>query len=228
MRIIDKNQDFYDYLQDSTDTLVFDRRNSFILTKEIFCSQVRNIGRYRDNGIKFVLLQCGNTFWLFLVTMTDYDNFGEANNYKIELLTSWKNYSKKRELIKLSGINIHNIFITLGLSRSCFTAENIMNSIDKLKYAIDTNDFDYESDIGKYVKYIGHKNGYKKEIHDIPILKACGIGQLVDPIEIFCAIEEYFSLEKTASETTEPKGATNDDKITMHGFNTKTSFRGKQ
>ena len=34
MRIIDKNHDFYDYLQDPTDnTIVFDRRGSFLLEK---------------------------------------------------------------------------------------------------------------------------------------------------------------------------------------------------
>ena len=34
MRIIDKLRDYYDYLQDPTDTLVFDRRNSYVVTKE--------------------------------------------------------------------------------------------------------------------------------------------------------------------------------------------------
>ena len=33
MRIIDKQHDFYDYLQDPTDRIVFDRRGSFLLTK---------------------------------------------------------------------------------------------------------------------------------------------------------------------------------------------------
>ena len=37
MRIIDKNTDYYDYLQDSEDTLVFDRRGSYLLTKDRLC-----------------------------------------------------------------------------------------------------------------------------------------------------------------------------------------------
>ncbi|MCR4616974.1 MAG: hypothetical protein K5669_02170 [Lachnospiraceae bacterium] len=41
MRIIDKQRDFYDYLQDSSDRIVFDRRGSFLLTKEIFCEGLR-------------------------------------------------------------------------------------------------------------------------------------------------------------------------------------------
>ena len=41
MRIIDKQHDFYDYLQDPTDRIVFDRRGSFLLTKELFCEGLR-------------------------------------------------------------------------------------------------------------------------------------------------------------------------------------------
>lgn len=41
MRIIDKQHDFYDYLQDPTDSIAFDRRGSFLLTKEEFCVGLR-------------------------------------------------------------------------------------------------------------------------------------------------------------------------------------------
>ena len=34
MRIIDKNTDYYDYLQNSDDPIVFDRRGSYLLTKD--------------------------------------------------------------------------------------------------------------------------------------------------------------------------------------------------
>jgi hypothetical protein len=44
-------------------------------------------------------------------------------------------------------------------------------------------------------------------------------------MSIFYAIEEHFSMEKTASETTEAKGTTDEDKIAMHGFDVKKSFR---
>ena len=42
MRIIDKNTDFYDYWQNvyKDDTFTFDRRDSFLLTKEILCSNL--------------------------------------------------------------------------------------------------------------------------------------------------------------------------------------------
>lgn len=62
----------------------------------------------------------------------------------------------------------------------------------------------------------------------LPILKACGIAGLVDPVSLFCAIEEHFSMEKTASETTEAKGTTDKDRAIMHGFDVKTSFRSNK
>ena len=69
MRILDNKHDFYDYLQDPTDTLVFDRRKSFLLTKEIFRQGMRYQIHYSDSRYRFVLLQCGTTYWLFLVTI---------------------------------------------------------------------------------------------------------------------------------------------------------------
>ena len=35
-------------------------------------------------------------------------------------------------------------------------------------------------------------------------------------------------MEKTASETTEAKGTTDEDKVIMHGFDAKWSFRKKK
>ena len=69
------------------------------------------------------------------------------------------------------------------------------------------------------------ESDHKRDSKTAPLLKASGLGHIIDPQEMFCAVEEYFSIEKTKSETTEPKGATNDDKIEMHGVDTKTSFR---
>ena len=60
----------------------------------------------------------------------------------------------------------------------------------------------------------------------VPILRDTGLSTIINAIDIFTAIEEHFSLLKTESERTEPIGSTNDDKIIMHGFDTKSSFRG--
>ena len=52
------------------------------------------------------------------------------------------------------------------------------------------------------------------------------MADFIEPLDIYLAIEEYFSLEREASERRESIGLTNDDKITNHGFDTKISFRG--
>ena len=69
-------------------------------------------------------------------------------------------------------------------------------------------------------------NGNEKIKKHIPLLKAT-LSQLLDAHEVFMAFEEYFSLEKSSSERREPLGSTNNDKIESHGFDLKTSFRGK-
>ena len=100
MRIIDKQNDYYDYLQDSSDTLVFDRRGSFLLTKEIFCSRLnlRKYNYYKSPDC-FALLQCGATFWLLLVSITKWNEYNPLD-YQIQFITTWKNYDKDRELLK--------------------------------------------------------------------------------------------------------------------------------
>ena len=61
----------------------------------------------------------------------------------------------------------------------------------------------------------------------IPLLKACGVANCIDAHDVYLALEEYFSLEKSASERREPIGTTDIDKIESHGFDKKVSFRGK-
>ena len=101
-----------------------------------------------------------------------------------------------------------------------FVIERIKGNVKDLVDAVNRNDFRVETNISG--------NSYKRDLDSLPLLKACGFGNLMDAQEVFCAIEEYFSIEKTKQETTEAKGTTNDIKITMHGFDTKTSFRKKK
>ena len=228
MRIIDKNHDFYDYLQSSTDTLVFDRRNSFLLTKKMICDRIAFLRR--EDKTKFLLLQCGSTFWLFLLIATELGFYDNPIDYDIELLTSWKNYDKQRKCISFAVIKFNFSYRTLFSKHSeeDQVYDRILKSVDKLQYAIDHNEYEVEARLDTVKIYKDHKGGFVASTMDIPLLKSCGIANLVDPFTIFYAIEEYFSMEKTALETTDPMGATNDDKIIMHGFDTKTSFRGKQ
>ena len=227
MRIIDKNNDYYDYLQDSTDTLVFDRRNSFLLSKEEFCNNLRGsdwLAKHADSRI--VLFQCGGTYWLFLITITEktYNDF--PSDYKMELITTWKNYDKPLELLKIDNIGITNLklYEYVGLGKYSDYSK-IKNHIDDIKSFVDHNEYKVIHNMNYHTVSTSNKNEFDMKVQTFPILRACGIALLVDPVEIFCAIEEYFSLKKTAAERIDPIGATNGDKIIMHGFDTKTSFR---
>lgn len=211
MRIIDNKYDFYDYLQDPTDQLVFDRRESYNLTKELLCSKIKPYSHYWVSPTKNnyrILIQCGAAFWLVLLKMND-----TMDNYDLELLDFWKNYDKPNELLKID-------LIVFGwrINRA---------KVEDMRDAVNHNDYLKDYNINRYTKYTDYKTTYKKEEYTIPILSPSGLGNIIDPMDMFCAIEEYFSIEKTKLETTEPKGVTNDDKIVMHGFDTKSSFRGK-
>ena len=223
MRIIDKQHDFYDYLQDPTDKIVFDRRGSFLLTKEIFCDGIKYIRYYNNSRYRFVHLQCGVAHWLFLVTIIAIDWKNSPADYNMELLINWKNYDGLNELIKLNVIMFNMSLWDYRIQD--FNLEKIKARVNDLKAAVDHGNYRMEYNLGCHTKSTDHKGTYIKEVQDLPILKACGVADLVDPVSIFCAIEEHFSIEKTASETTEAKGATDEDKAIMHGFDAKTSFR---
>ncbi len=235
MRIIDKNHDFYDYLQEPTDTIVFDRRNSYLLTKEMVCEKLTFSPHPHDNcAYRTVLLQCGVSFWLILIKIMQFKKVHAGvqsiADCSMKLLEYWKNYKKERTIISLQEISFPNSYrIYKGYNE---TDDDVCNRIKKssemLRYAIDRNEHKTDISMDTHDVYTDHKSRLNKKTYDIPLLKACGICNIVEPIGIFCAIEEYFSMKKTAAETTEAKGATNDDKIIMHGFDTKTSFRGEQ
>ena len=223
MRIIDKQHDFYDYLQDPTDRIVFDRRGSFLLTKEIFCEGMRYQRYHSDSRYRFVLLQCGVAYWLFMITITAKALYDKIVDYDVELLENWKNYDRSNELIKLSLVSFNISMWNYRIQD--IDPEKVRNRVNDLKAAVDQGNYRLEHDLGHYTKSIDYKMTYRKEEQNLPILKACGIADLVDPVSVFFAIEEHFSMEKTASETTEAKGTTDEDKVVMHGFDVKRSFR---
>ncbi len=223
MRIIDKQHDFYDYLQDPTDRIVFDRRGSFLLTKEDFCGGIQYQRCYSNSRYRFVLLQCGVAYWLFLVTITSKGLYDRPVDYYMELLKTWKKYDGSNELIKLSVVSF-----SIGMwdyRIQDIDPEKVKTRVNDLKDAVDQGSYRMEHDLGCHVKITDHRGSSIKEMQNTPILKACGIAGLVDPVSVFCAIEEHFSMEKTAAETTEAGGTTDEDKVIMHGFDVKKSFR---
>lgn len=236
MRIIDKNTDFYDYYQNvyPDGSITFDRTDSFLLTKEIMCEHLR-VSRARskyfeDELLNLVLLQICNTFWLFLVEVTkvNYDYYRPRPlDYSVELITTWKNYNKSRSLIKLDvvrfGWPVYSVYSD-DKHFGIYDKSKLRAKPKALMQAIDTNDFEVYSSINKHVIIRGDNTRVEKHI---PLLKACGIANCVDPLEVFLSFEEYFSLEKSSAERTASVGLTDLEKVGNHGFDTKTSFRGK-
>ncbi len=224
MRIIDKNHDIYDYLQDPTDNhLIFDRRGSFLLDKTRICKamQMHEFRGHPNCDHKYLEVQCGPSHWVFLATITERDtwsNFDTPVDYDLELIKSWRDD-------KIADKPIRVIVYACNWDKFDWKTKKMVYERQDdnilLKDGID---------VSTYTTSIRDKNaphGYRDIKYTIPLLKGIGIGDLINPFDIFCAIEEHFSMQKTAAERTEPIGATNNDKIVMHGFDTKTSFRGR-
>ena len=235
MRIIDKNTDFYDFWQGiyRDHSITFDRRDSFELTKELMISYVYPYyNRFRPvDKNHFILLQICNSFWLFLLKFTDevVNKEERPKNYTIELITSWKNYDKERCLEKLSIIWFdYNVTRLISECKNnddlTINKEKIQKYVNTLVEAVNRNNYRVVDTITNHTIYKGDNT--KEEKH-IPLLKACGIAECVNSLDIYLAFEEYFSKQKTTSERIESVGLTNEEKITNHGFDTKKSFRGK-
>jgi hypothetical protein len=227
MRIIDKQTDYYDYLQDNGDDLVFDRRGSRSLSKqEIKDDIIMMLESYAHIPHIFLVFQCGATYWLLSVE----GRIGEPNwrknywdrveDYDIELLSTWKDYNHPLELLTLKAIEFNESWKydfydkkwrRRKLERT-LSKERLREISSTLRDAVINRD---------YKVYRNHSTKH------FLLLKSSGIPNVIGPEEIYNAIDEYFSLKKTAAESTVAEGTTNNDKIKNHGFDVKTSFRGK-
>ncbi|MBQ9248676.1 MAG: hypothetical protein IJ171_08860 [Ruminococcus sp.] len=234
MRIIDKNTDFYDYCQNMyrDNSLTFDRTDSFILSKDDLCGYLY-VNKYtKDGDFEYLLLQVGNVFWIFLVTINKIDDNRRVKDCTIELLSSWRNYTKKRCLIQLEvisfGWDIRRKLFTCFIPWYQRLGENEKQKVREKKSilldAINTNNYQVENKIDKQRVNIGGNEWVEKHI---PLLKSCGLASWINPLDIYLAFEEYFSQEKTASERSESVGLTDKERIENHGFDVKISFRGK-
>lgn len=240
MRIIDKQKDFYDFYQGMyrDGSIIFDRTDSFLLTKEIMCDHLWMArahcrwwwkGRYPEHC--FMLMQVGNTFWLFLVKMVESETYNDYKpiDYDIYIETTWKDYDLSRKLFSLDIIDFSNDLthkiiefdrkrgLQYNLKEILFRESDLIKAIKHGEYAV----------LDSINKRVYRKDGGEEIEKHIPLLKASGINKVVEPLDIYLAFEEYFSLEKTASERTESVGLSNNEKVENHGFDLKTSFRGK-
>lgn len=228
MRIIDKRfHDVYDYLQDPTDNLVFDRSAAFVLEKDTILLSLRNM--YHPKDAQFCLIQCGVQYWLILITS---NNAFKSDKFNTDLIATWKNYDRPRKLI---GVDFVHFFYAATSMKTDSISEYVEWSKKNANMFIDMinrNDFNYNNNFDhittyKYIRVKSMPRTVVDKVYDVPILKSSGLVSVIDPSEMFYAIEEYFSLEKSDAERTEAIGTTNNDKITSHGFDLKRSFRGK-
>ena len=232
MKIIDKNTDFYDYLQNiyRDDNLTLDRTDSFLLTKDDFRCGLLHRSYYREIDEKnpvyrFVLLQIGYTYWLFCAEITKIDIGNKVKEYSIDLLSTWKNYNKSRCLIRLENIEFP-LKILYGKNALKLSKEYLTKRTTVLVQAVNMGEYKIEHDYCFHHTSRFVKSKLVTEEKHFPLLKACGLSNLLDPLEVYLAFEEYLSAEKTSSERTTSVGLTDKEKIENHGFDLKTSFRG--
>ena len=207
MRIIDKNKDFYDYLQCYDDDVVFDRRGSYILTNQDICDLW--CGFHEDFSDKYLLLQVGYSYWLMIArcesTAVSITNTSRCVDYSLELVDYWKDYN-------------HFNSLHFGTVDKHFSAEFLFskkwnwksNLIDEIK----RGNYEYKKDF---------TDTY--EINDIKLVFCkTKIPSIVKAEDLYYAFDEYFSHLK---DDIKVDNMTDIEKVESHGFNKKTSFRGK-
>lgn len=209
MRIIDKNKDFYDYLQVYDDDIVFDRRGSYILTNQDICDLW--CGFHENFSDKHLLLQVGYSYWLMIAkcesTAVSCTNAPQCINYSLELVDYWKDYN-------------HFNSLHFGTVDKYFSAEFLFskkwdwksNLIDEIK----RGNYEYKKD---FTVDTYHK------INDIKLIfRNTKIPSVVMADDLYNAFDEYFSHLK---DDVKVDNMTDIEKVESHGFDKKTSFRGK-
>lgn len=204
MRIIDKNRDYYDYLQCYDDDVVYDRRNSYILSNDDICN-VYNIHshRYDDTTKCNLLLKVGYSSWLIKIEFTkfhvDFCNFKRADDYNLELIEHWKDYNKCNKL-------------ELGCVKKDYTIEYMFSK-----------KFDYKEKLVECIKRGSYE--YIKDFtsdHEKIIFNKTKIPSVVKAEDLYNSFDEYFShLKDDVTVDT----MSDVEKIESHGFDKKISFR---
>lgn len=209
MRIIDKNKDYYDYLQCYDDNLVYDRRGSIILTDEDICNLWS--GWHNDFSDKYLLLQVGYSYWLILAkcesTAVSISNCPQCIEYSLELVDYWKDYNHFDKLH--FGTVKKDYSVEFMFSKKFDWKSNLINDIKMGNYEYVK---DFTVDIYKKIENIN------LIFHNIKI------PSIVKAEDLYNAFDEYFSHLK---DDVKVDNMTDIEKVESHGFNKKTSFRGK-
>lgn len=231
MRIIDKNTDFYDYLANVyiDNTITFDRRDSFKLTKEMFMERIPSnrygyyVGKSHNSHL---LLQVHHTFWLMRIIVDERNEYGRCIKYHFEYIDTWKNYNSEDKLIDLSIIEFNGFYNIIYKQNRDVTVKDKIDAINNKQYDIihTFNEHIYYKDWVSYKSKEWNQSHNRIETKHIPILNQIGISDFVNPLDIYLALEEYFKNQIEANERRDPIGTTDNDKVAMHGFDDK-SFR---
>ena len=202
MRILDKNKDFYDYLQDYDSDIVFDRRGSHILTNEEL-NFFPLYNRYKVDDV-YLLLQIGYTNWLIvekpIKIIKDVSGYNIVKDFSIELIEMWKDYNK-------------SVDFKFGEIKNRYTIEYITSKkfnhnlalIDDIKLG----NFEYKNNLAE-----------KSQI----VLSKTKLPSILNAQDVYLAIEEWLSHKK---DDVIHDSMTDKEKIVSHGFDTKSSFREK-
>lgn len=210
MKIIDKNKDFYDYMQGIyfDDSNTFDRRGSHIITKEMLLEPFGNLEteiyylHIQINYLNYIIKAVGNDF--------SYGCKGQvysAKDLTFKLVTLWKSY-KTENLIKL------DFFQVPKYNEKHFESDPVSFLKETKTYQIHSNQC--------------HWNGFDINEKNFPIFKESGLVKFFDAQEVYFAIDNWFSGQKTKNERTESNNITDKEKIINHGFDTIYSFRNKK
>ena len=201
MRIIDKNKDYYDYLQCYEDDVVYDRENSYILTNEDICGLWLGYNKRSTDEIH-LLLQIGYSNWLMVAKVISYNNtngFLNVEKYSLELVEYWKNYQNNNPL-------------KFGSIESKYSIEYFFskkfNLNAKLSYDVKHNNYTY-------------RKLFNEKIPNL-IFRETKIPSVVKAEDLYNAFDEYFHHLK---DDIDCEKMTDEEKIESHGFDKKTSFR---
>ena len=172
------------------------------------------------------LVQVCNDFWLIAIEVSEVqDKEHFITDVNFTLISHFKDYNKQRKLISVDIIGRRFCSSYSNARRFPKNMDECRDRADDVVMAIKKGYCESKLHFGPVV--ITYAGGAKKE-KTIPLFIASGYKDCIDPLDIYNAFEEYFSLERASAERTESVGLTDKEKITNHGFDTKISFRGKK
>jgi hypothetical protein len=231
MQIIDKNKDFYDFLQfqygiDKSRT--YDRRGSIILTQsklikfllghndKLFISDNTKYGSNVKYDIQFIL-ECGNI--QYVIKIEDIKAL-----YNAESIIEWEGkyilLKEFNEFLHLFDATPISIFC-LEVNRTIIYKSKRFNKWFNWKKSKNWNDVKLNDLVNKEKKDNIKKNPDKLLIN--PILKDSKIPSIIPAEKIMQGLELYFS--SLNEDKTINISLTDNDKLINHGFDKRWSFR---